>query len=164
MGFFDAFKKLVMGKPVFEVSKEYNDTEKEWSDELVAEPVIAQQQGLKVIPEVIINEYHTRMNGSNMTCQFVIHNKSEQYILVEKVLMLGQHKDIDDHLRAGEERSFVVYSGARPTNNHYDELKVQYKNESGDYFMTVHHLEFQKQADGTYIINRIKFVPPVRDI
>lgn len=165
MGFFEGLKKMVQGKPVFEVSEDYKKDEQEWSDEHIAEPVApAAYTGPKIIPQVIINEYHTNTNGQNMTCQFVIHNKSEQYIHVEKVLMLGSHKDIDDHLRAGEERSFIVYSGSRPLNTHYDELRIQYKNEQGDYFESVHHVEFQKQSDGTYIISRVRFISPVRDI
>ncbi len=162
MGFFEGFKKMIQGKPVFEVTEDYKQTEKEWSDHQDTE--LTYRIEPKTIPEIVINEFHCHVNGNNMECEFVLQNKSAEIIEIRKIILFGIHTDINDHLPANYERSFIVYRGPKLMDTYKHECRIEYKNYVGDYFASIHNIDFQKESDGTYIIARVKFIPPVRDI
>lgn len=162
MSFFGGLKRMVQGKPVFE---DPNQTSSSPSQPNAVSGQIQQQANQpKVLPEVVIERFEYDEDGDDISYDFAIQNNSAVTIELDKIALFNTHHDINDHLRSGEEREFSVYSGDKPTNNPVTYCELTYKDQSGDYFKSVHYIETEKRPEGWYRIRRIKFLPPVRDI
>lgn len=175
--FFEVLKRLAQGKPGFEVGDVQQDGKQ--PKPVADEPAIIVQQpkqltdhlgtpidahGNKIIPVVVVNEIKCHEAGAAMECWGVLENTSDQTVEVDKVALLGATHEIDHPLRAREEREFLLYKGPRPRNTSQTRAMVQYKNEAGDYFVAEHYIEYDGLPDGTWIVNELRFLPPVRDI
>lgn len=171
MGFFEGLKRMVQGKPVFEVPQ---DVEKDkWEDEAPADletrdntPQGAPQApvGPKVLPVVEIESCDSHMHGSNMEVYADIQNNFNETIELDKIRLLGTMTEIDNLLKPGEQRQHRVYSGPRPTNTSSNYAELTYKNPSGDYFTAVHYIEYKLESDKTYTIKNFKLQHPIRDV
>ncbi len=167
--FFEGLKRMAQGKPVF-TNEDQNDApvyrkEEEQPDDQ-QQPAVVQERtaGPKIIPEAIIERIECRIDGSQMTCDFTIKNISKVMVELDKIRLLGTMKELDRQLQPGETREFPVYSGTVMRNNYETRLELHYKDQNGDYFCAIHNIEFEKQPDNTYIVHRVRFVPPVRDV
>lgn len=162
MGFLDGFGRFMQGKPVFEtppVSSQPSSSQANQSQEGTSQPV-----GPKVIPHVYIEQSETYINGHRMKVIANIKNGSEKNIEVDKIFILGNTRELDTHLRPGEEREIVVYDGEMPKNRNYSKAEVQFKDDTGDYFSAPHLVEYEQEDDGYYKISRFRSGGGVRDI
>lgn len=167
--FFEGLKRLVTGEPVFKPGEDVDGVEyKADQKAAVAESAGAGAEdsyGTKVIPEVVIRKVENRNSGDNMEVTIEVINNSTTDVLIDKVLLLGTTYNLNHVLRPGEAREFIVFNGPRPNHRNYTDCELQYRDEAtGDYFSSSHFVEYEQEADDTYIINRIRFVPPVKDI
>lgn len=154
MGIFDGLGRLLAGKPVFVDSNNPKNSDP-----------INPTSGRKNIPQVIVSSVDSNVGHDDMSCDINIHNVSSEDVFLDKIYIMGISKELDSVLRAGEERQFVaVFKGKRPENTNHNSCSLQYRNMKNDYFKTTHNVEFKKEPDGTYSINRIRFVPPIHDI
>lgn len=155
MGFFNTFKNIVTGKPVFEVAPPNKPAHH-------AEP--STPGGPKVIPAAYIERVQCRLNGSEMECEAIVQNYAQKELLLDKIEILGNtHYLNSERISPGEETELTVFDGERPHNTYNGQVNLYYKDESGDYFCAVHNIEFTKQPDNSYSINYIKF-RNVRDV
>ena len=175
--FFEGLKRMISGKPVFQPGEGVDGVTHK-SEEVAAaqhpvnEPQVAPavespgSTGPKIIPEVIIQRVEYRNNGSNMDVSVDIKNLSQRVVMVDKIMILGSPRQIGYVLNPGEMREMPVFSGPRPTHRNYTDCELQYRDqETGDYFSAQHLVEYDAQeADGTYTIRNIRFIPPIKDI
>ncbi len=178
MGLFEGMKRMIQGKPVFDVNddndwgrddddtKNQNQRAEKAADNYNPSAVTAaaQHTGPKVLPRVEIEKINCNLNGDRMDCYFAIQNNSTVRVEVDKITILGTTRELDNFLNPGEEREFLVFSGKRPANNYANKCELYYKDPTGDYFMSQHSIDFEREHDGTYYIYRVTFNPPVRDV
>lgn len=154
MGFFKTFSNILQGKPVFPVQNQPGQP-----------PQTAPTAGgPKVIPQAYIERVECRVNGTQLDCDAIIQNYSNERIELEKVEILGKTLYLNTFVDPGQEYELQLFDDARPQNTYKNQCNVYYKNAAGDYFCSVHNIEFKQLPDRTYTINYIKFLPPVRDV
>src|SRR5688572_18477089 len=170
MGFFNAFKNIVMGKPVFtpdhEEQKEQYNAQPHDGSAPVGVPQQQRPAGPKVLPPTYIERIEYRQSGDDMQIEAIIQNYSHEEVLLDKVEFFGKTVYLNGaHLSPGEEEEIELYEGDRPKNTNSKQCMLYYKNEAGDYFATMHNIEYEaQQPDGTYAVRYIRFLPPVRDV
>ncbi len=168
--FFEGLKRLLVGQPVFKEGEGVDGVEHKADarDAALEQPPVVDavgRPGPKVIPEVIIERIEYRNDGDDMDVDAEIKNQSDRDVFVDQITILGQTRQIDRVLRPGEQREIPVYSGRRPNHRNYSNCDLKYRDETtGDYFSSGHFVEFEQEQDKTYVVKRIRFVPPVRDI
>lgn len=172
--FFEGLKRLIVGEPVFREGEDttgvtHKSDQRLEAQQAAQEPVVAdavERPGTKIIPEVVIENVEYRNNGDDMDVDVDIQNNSQQEVFVDKISILGTTRSIGLVLRPGEQREVAVYSGDRPNHRNYTNCELQYRDQAtGDYFSSMHLVEYEQEpADKTYVIRRIRFLPPVKDI
>lgn len=153
MGFFKAIKNIALGKPVFEVAPQKPGAQPQQS---LGQSV---QTGPKVIPQLYIERVSCQISGGDMEVDVVIQNYSKQELYLDKISMLGQTPSLNNKLISpGEEDDITAYHGDRPEDTNKSECLISYKNKEGDYFCSVHTIEFGKLPDNSYMVKNIRFV------
>ena len=160
MGLFDVMRKLVMGEPVFKVQEKAQKLRSQGQQPEAAAPVA----GLKVVPQVMIERWRCEEQGAGLHCEIAIRNYSQVGATLQRIEILGVRDELGNHLDAGENYEFQLHLANRPKATHLDECNIYFKNEAGDYFLAKHLVEFDKEADGTFIIRRFRLLPPIRDV
>jgi len=151
MGFFKALKNIALGKPVFEVDKQKPNA----TSSAQHSPAV----GLKVIPQMYVERTNCHMSGRDMEVEVTIQNYSQQELLLDKVEMLGKVVYLNSkQVGPGEEDGLAAFEGARPTNTYGTQCLLYYKNEAGDYFCSIHTVEYQQLPDGTYMVRNIRLM------
>lgn len=157
MGFFDALRKVAQGKPVFDAQQS--------NDEPQQAEAPPQQEQPQERPVAAVERVECRPSGPNMQVSVSIQNNSQQNIMLDKILLMGTHHELDTNLAPGQEREFVnVYSGPRPNHRSYNRAELHYHDETGDYFSALHTVEFRQEQDGTYELERFRLQLPIKDI
>ena len=189
MGFFEGLKRLANGEPVFRAEDQdqswvdsskradaYNPAPQQGGDHgagATSQPGAQQQpksNGIvkgqaSTFPVVVVKRTRTQMSGSNQTVYCSIVNRSNLAVEVEEIRLNGSSRKIGGHLRPGEEREWLAYSGPRRTSEAYKEATLDYKvEENGDYFQTIYDVEYQYESDKTYTVEELHWRQPVRDI
>lgn len=171
--FFEGLKRVISGQPVFRPEEDVDGvthkSDQQADTEQQNHPVdadVVEQPGPKIIPEVYIERVESRDNGANMDVSVQINNRSQQEVMVDKLLLLGVTRAINHVLRPGESRELPVYNGPKPTHRNYTNCELQYRDQAtGDYFSSLHLVEYEAQSpEGTYEIRNIRFTPPIKDI
>jgi len=170
--FFDGLKRMLTGQPVFRPGEDSDEAvrkndNREDVEEKPEHPFTGQPipQGPKPRPQAIVERVECRTSGPNMEITVHIQNMSNEQIMLDKILLLNSRHELDRQLRPGERAEFVnVYRGPRPNNRNYSNCEVQYQDSTGDYFSAIHNIQFKQEPDNTYVIDDIRFVPPVKDI
>lgn len=153
MGFWGGLGRFIQGKPVFEANST-SSQQKTINENSATQPL----NGHKDIPIVKIEETETHNNGLHTRVTARIANRSAKRIELDKIDILGVRRELDTWLNPHEEREFNVYEGNRPNHRNYKDARLDYRDESGDYFRTNHVLEYDAQeSDGTYSIRRIRY-------
>lgn len=176
--FLERLRRVMSGEPVFRPGEDTDDPQQvqdkdDWDLPPQAHTPVAQTNpapaprtdGPKVIPLVTVERVECHMSGSNMEVTVHIKNHAAGDILIDKIILMGQSRELDRELQPGEQYEFVnVYNGPRPNHHNYTHSEIHYRDEHGDYFSAIHNVEFDQESDGTYIIRRLRFIPPVKDI
>lgn len=171
--FFEGLKRLIVGEPVFRPGEgvdgvthkadEIAEAQRQQEQPTVANAV--ERPGPKVIPQVVIDRVEYRNNGNEMDVDVEIKNLSDREVMVDQITILGTTRQIDRVFQPGEEREVPVYDGPRPNHRNYSNCELRYRDQAtGDYFASLHFVEYEQEPDKTYVIRRIRFVPPVKDI
>lgn len=166
MGFFDALKRMADGKPVFENTeqdgRQVNHSQSEPAATNGATP--AQPSGPKETPRIDIVRTESRMNGSNMLVTCVIQNDSQSSLDLDRLQMLGRATDLQTILRPGESRQINIYNGSRPNNMNSRSVELVYKKvEDTDAFQADFNIEYQREEDGTYVVDDLRLLR-IRDV
>ncbi len=158
MGFFNAFKNIVLGKPVFTVEQQKQAAEHaEHSAPASGQP--------KELPPAYIERVQCRQNGHELRCEAVVQNYSQHELLLDKAEIFGRVVYLNGtRLSPGEEHEIELFEGPVLQNTNQRQCSLYYKNEAGDYFCSVHNIEYAPLPGGGYTINYIRFQSPVRDV
>lgn len=157
MGFFSVLGRLAKGEQPFQVDQPKQQN-------APAQPASAAPQqpaahtGPKVYPKVVIERVESHMSGADMSLDIDIQNDSQGQVELDKFELFGRTQDLGTFLRPGEEREFSVYHGPRMRATNQSNCRVYYKDQSGDYFAADHYIEFRQQPDGTYSVDRMRFL------
>lgn len=158
MGFFNAFKNIVLGKPVFTTPQQQKQAEHLAHGGTVPPP------GPKILPQMVVERVNVQANGHELEVEAIVQNNGAHELLLDKIELLGKTVYLNGvHVSPGEEHEFTAYNGPRPNNTYNGQCLLYYKDESGDYFASQHNIEFNQLPDGTYSINYIRF-QNVRDV
>lgn len=161
-GFFESMGRLFKGEPVFNAEDGGNKIVQRAGDPTQSSPTAP--VGPKILPQVMISRWECREQGAGLHCEIMIRNFSQGGVTLDKIELLNVRDELGEHLEPGEEYEYQFNLPNRPRDTHEDECKLYFKNAAGDYFCSVHQIEFEQQADNTYSILRFRFIPPVRDV
>ncbi len=171
MGFWSGMSKMIQGKPVFENDASTQHAELSEHEVHMAEDAQADgrtpvgSNGQKIIPECFLEHADNNLSGDNLEVWLVFHNKSDTPIFLDKIMLLGITTEIDFELAPGGSRKARVYKGKTLHTNSYTHADVMYRSSlSGDYFQARYTVEYDYEADGTYLPEEFKLQHPIRDI
>ena len=154
---------MIEGKPVFsadDTNSQSGSTPGAPQDS--GQPMAASQP--KSIPTVVVSRVEYDINGSNMDLAVELNNNSEVEVMLDKIRLLSRTFELDRPLKAGESREFTVYRGPRPNNTHDTRCEVQYRDPTGDYFSAIHYMHYDQLSDGMWVVNEMRFIPPIKDV
>lgn len=178
MGFWDVTKRMMQGKPAFEVPHDTDNWEDDtpsidYAEEREAKRVEQQSpvdglydaHGNKVIPIAAAIAVRFDNHGPNIDLWATIKNQSNRDIHLDKITLLGTHFSMNYPLSPGAQRVFKVYSGPQITHDNYKKAELYYKDTlSGDYFRADHMIEYKYESDKTYDVNGLQLMMPINDV
>lgn len=183
MSFWDVTKRMMQGKPAFEVS----DTDDGWQDDADAPTIeyaeeraqkrsehttaaspetgLYDAHGVKHIPVVSTIAVRFDNHGANIDLWATIKNQSARGVELDKIALLGTHFGLHYPLAPGAQHDFKIYSGPQITHGNYKKAELYYKDtQSGDYFRADHLIEYKYETDKTYDVNGLRLLMPIHDI
>ena len=178
MGFWDVTKRMLQGKPAFEVPK--SDDNENWDDDAPTTDFAEDREakrakqtnqslydanGNKHIPIVGVSHTKYTLSGPNTEVWATIHNHSERSMMLDKIILLGQRTELDHELGPGREREFRVYHGQRMVHDNYKKAELYYKDTlTGDYFRADHLVGYKYETDKTYSVDELELLTPINDV
>lgn len=169
-GFFQAMKRIIQGKPVFDTHDPRDgyapSTQPSHTPQAPTAPAqkLVQKGNARTFPVVYVKRTITRQNGPNQQVSVRILNTFPQEIELDKIRLMNTSRDLKTKLRPNEEREFMVFQGPRLPREQYREALLDYKTIDGDYFESIHDVEFQYESDKTYSVEELHLKMPIRDI
>lgn len=155
MGFADGLGRFLSGKPAFDAPDSSDNGDQSSTN----------VGGDKYLPQVVVTATRYALDGDNMTCSVTIKNQSNVEVMLDKIRLINTVKELDASLKAEEEKEFLeAFKGPRPKHDSYSDCQLEYRDTTGDYFKTMHYVEYTNEPDGTYSLRRMRFLPPVRDV
>jgi hypothetical protein len=170
MGFFEGFKRVLQGKPVYtpeDVEQQQGTVPQNDEQPLpgVAAPVQPLPVGPKLIPIVRIGRVEPRVSGQRLDVYADLHNESTEQIFLDKIMLLGVTHQLDRQLSSGESHQFLIYSGPLLVSPPAGYAEIHYRKQAdGDYFACYHQIRVRQEADGTYTITEFLLQGPIKDI
>ena len=160
MGFFSIIGKMFKGEPVFQVQQ---DAQKQAEQQTVPQHDPT-PSGSKVLPQVMIERWQCVPQGQGLHCELLIRNYSPGNVTLQRIEVMGLTDELGNTIDKGEEYEFVFNLAKRPLDMNQRECKLYFRDQTGDYFMALHQVEYQKLPDGTFNVLRFRLLPPIRDV
>lgn len=120
--------------------------------------------GAKILPVVQIVRVDTRVKDAHMEVYAYIRNDFHQRMELDKVRIFGTMRELDNWLDPNESKIHLLYSGPRMTHTNYRECEVVYLQPDGDYFASIHYIDYQLESDKTYSVKDLQLRHPIRDV
>jgi hypothetical protein len=167
MGFLDGLGRFLRNEPVFP---------NEEASKLATPPVPVQEtgpkqsplvdeHGYKVIPKITLDRIKARRSGDTVMVTAWAQNHSDRVVRIDYFRVQGQKQVFQRELEPGKGHEVKIYDGP-VASNEYDShgaLKFRIKDNQ-DEFENEYHVEFNREADGKFIIEELHEDGPVRDI
>lgn len=164
MGFFDALGKMINGEPVFDANRPSSQTGVTPATLQTAGDPTRHDTGHKVMPEVRVTRVKTSRNGSKMTSYAWVQNESPYAVVLKKFYVMGQGEPMNYQLQSKQGREVRVYNGEIAHGDREREAHLDFHiADNGDYFQQEFDVEFDRQSDGTYLIEEFHPEEHVRD-
>lgn len=144
--FFEGMKRIIQGKPVFEPGDSTGATTQSSSDNVSSQP-----------PRVQIERTDSRLNGDRMETYCDIRNFSDSEVFLDKIRLLGDRREVDATLRAGDRKQFLVYAGKAPSDASEHDAELQYRDMDGNYFKARYDVRFERHNDDMYTIEDFRY-------
>lgn len=175
MGLWDVTKRLIQGKPAFEVS----DTSDDWDDEPTVDfaeerqakrqeadtATLYDEHGHKHIPTATVTNVKSNQHGDHIELWATVTNQSDRELKLDKITLLGTKFIMDYPLGPGSQRVFRVYSGPQVMHDSYKKAELYYQDVlTNDYFRADHLVDYRYESDGSYDINGFNLITPIRDL
>ena len=155
MGFFEGLGRMVKGEPVFQSGDASSGNDSSATSRRV--------DG-KNPPRVILDEPDHRDYNGRAELYVTMKNQSDQTVVVDFIEMLGVTTQLERYMKPGEEYELRAYVGQSLRSGAYTKARLQYRDESGDYFCAHHYVEYRVDGSGVYEVVRIKLTPPIQDV
>jgi len=156
MGIFDFMGKMAKGEPIFD---ENTSGQQSASSSVPQQAHLAdttRQDGRKVIPEVRVTRLVSRRNGSNMTTHVWLQNDAPFAVEMRNFRIMGRATPMNYRLEPTQGRQVQIFSGPVASHDNDDEAYIDYRIvQNGDYFQQHFHVEFDRQSDGTYLLEEL---------
>jgi len=161
MSFWDFAKKVVQGKPVFDVQNNPNDPNAVYKKNLSPEEpgkrsIEASRRyeanGEKKVPriEMIYCKCQEKTHDA-MQVWATLHNVSQVNLYLDKVVLCGYETVFDYPLAPGQKHDFMVFNSAKPTSPADCYSSVYYRDRgTGEHFVLQHMVQYRDDQDGTF--------------
>lgn len=176
MGIWDVTKRMLQGRPAFEVQQsgdEWDDDTPttDFSEERSQKRAAAKtrdlydEKGYKHPPVVSITNVKSDIHEQYYELWTTIKNQSQRDIKLDKITLLGTRFELNYPLGAGEQRVFRVYHGNRLEHDNYKKTELYYHDvPTGDYFRADHIIQYRYHSDGMYEIVGFDLFLPIYDV
>jgi hypothetical protein len=173
MGFFGALGKIFRGEPVFSVrpggshmegSQPPVHMQQKGQPEQQAPSAPVNHSGPKVLPQVMIERWQCEPHGQGLHGELRIRNYSQSHVTLQRIELMGLRDELGRSVDPGEHYEFLFNIPNRMQNIGLDECRLYFRDQTGDYFMALHQIEYEKLPDGTYNVKRFRLLPPIRDV
>lgn len=162
MGILNGLSRFFVGKPVFD--NDTGDSNSE-GEQKKAHLGYKNEHGQKIIPEVAFKNFKTHRNGNKVTTWAWATNVSQFELELEKLELLGKHYHIDRRLRPNEGHEVKIYDGPVITHEHDTRAKLYFTiHENDDLFLADYYIEFNRESDGSFILEDFHRDHTPRDI
>lgn len=164
--FFEGLRRLLIGEPVFKPGDDADTPISHYPDEQqpTQKSSIVHDGGEKEHPVAVIDHLECHVKNDYMEIHAFIKNNSSGILWIDRMLLFGNKYEINHDLDPGEKREFPVYHGPLLDNKFYTHCELHYRTVEGDYFSSMHAIDFEEEADNHFVPHRIRFYPPVKDI
>ncbi len=160
---FEALKRIIQGKPVFDTtSQEMPGIHQESSQD--EHHFTIEKYNESTFPVVHIEHTHAHSHGHHMEVRCTIDNRWGDEVILDKIQLLGTTQRLGSSIGAHQAREVVVYSGPTFDRQPNSQAILDYKTKTGDYFQATHEVRFRFTSEKTYEVTDIAFRPPIRDI
>lgn len=159
-GFFKGMQNILSGKPVFDAASPPSN------ESALPGQFQPQAQQPTEIPLVVVERIeYTERNNNEMSLNVHIKNRSNQTVTLQKIELLGNNRGLGIMLQAGGSREITeVYRGPLLPNTGNRHADLEYKGQNGDFFRTVHSLQYRQEASNLYGVVAARFETPIRRI
>lgn len=167
MGLFDFMSKMVKGEPIFDAQppSASRAAEPSGSGEVAQADPTRHDTGHKIHPEIKVTRLTTRRNGSTMQTYIWIQNDAPFAIELRSFRIMGRTLSMGYQLAPGRGQEVQIYSGPIAKDEGENDAHADYRIvQNGDYFQQEFHVEFDRQSDGTFLIEELHPDEHVRDI
>ena len=161
MGFFGAMGRIIAGKPVY-TPEDIPGEQSVASQAMPQSP--AASAGPKMIPQIHLGRVESHLQGGRLDMYGDMENPSTELVFIDKLALLGQHREVDRELRPGERHQVLLYSSAPIVAAPQGYLELQYRKQAdGDYFKAFYQIRFERTQHG-FEITEFRQAGTVKDI
>ena len=158
-GAWEVIKRVLQGKPAFEVDKTAQKSPE--SDNHVAaahaDNLYIEQSGKKIYPVVRVTHCNMHMSGEHAQLWADIHNESPFEVELDSITLLGAKTELDYPLRPHSSREFKIWEGHVLHQDPQGVAELRYKIiDNTDYFMSPHEIIANRQSDGVVTISELR--------
>lgn len=174
MGFLETMSRLLQGKPAFidpayqqedaKESEQFNPLVAHAQDKKVANNLV-DASGRKIVPELQLTHMKSHVNGDQMTVTAWVTNPSPHRVRIDDIVVLKQKTVSRRELGPGEAHEATFYHGPVAKNDYEHKAQVFYRlMENGDCFRADYMVEYNRQSDGTYLVEDLHPERPIHDV
>jgi hypothetical protein len=161
MGFFSAMGRIITGKPVY-TPQDVSGSRLEAPQPVPSAPTAPVEP--KIIPQIHLGRVESHLQGGRLDIYGDMENPSTELVFIDKLALLGQHREVDRELKPGERHQVLLYSGAPLTATPQGYLELQYRKQiDGDYFKAFYQIRFERNQHG-FEVTEFHQVGAVKDI
>lgn len=167
MGFLDGLGRFLRNEPVFpsEEPPQQGVPSTPLEDTGPKQSPLVDSRGYKVIPEITLDRIKARRTGDTVMVTAWAQNRSDRPVRIDYFKVQGQKQVFQRELGPGDGHEVKIYDGPVALNEHdsHGALKFRIK-ENQDEFENEYRVEFNREADGKFVIEELHEDGPVRDV
>lgn len=168
MGFLSGLGRLIAGKPVFVAGENVDKPSVDMQQQAVDMPPVddlKDASGHKIAPQITVSHVKSHLSGSSMTVTAWVTNNSQYSVRLDTCTMLSRESRLYRDLSPGQGHEMQFYRGSVVTNDHDYKVRLTFRiTENTDEFEMNYVAKFDRNSDGTFIIDQLHQNGSVRDI
>ena len=169
MGLFNFMSKMAKGEPIFDAQSSTpsatSQTAESGSGTLPQVDPTRHDTGHKIHPEIKASRLTTRRSGNTMQTYVWIQNDAPFAIELRSFHIMGHTSSMGYQLAPGRGQQVRIYSGPIAKDESHRDASAEYRIvQNGDYFQQEFHVEFDRQSDGSFLIEELHPEEHIRDI
>jgi hypothetical protein len=167
-GFFDALKRGIQGKPVFEAPTPQAAAPIPTVDNSATttpqpdSPI--KKDDPSTFPVVQLTRTYSRENGQNLEIYSSPKNLWNDTVLLDTLRFMGTTLKLDSSLSPNQEREVRIYKGPTLTQKQASQATLTYKIHHGDHFEATYDVVYLFTPEQTYQVTDFRPRPPVRHL